>query len=105
IPADADSSVAEFMHLRAALQDPSLREQAADRFAQANAGSEVQRPLLQRAAQGAVDAFARGGFNAVIERVPESERESVLGFTVPMIQLTLTELYDMDRERRGLEPN
>lgn len=105
IPADADSSVAEFMHLRAALQDPSLREQAADRFAQDNAGSETQRPLLQRAAQGAVDAFARGGFNAIIERVPESERESVLGFAVPMIQLTLTELYDMDRERRGLEPN
>ncbi|PVY67661.1 cytochrome c biogenesis protein [Pusillimonas noertemannii] len=105
IPADANSSVAEFMHLRAALQDPSLREQAASSFAQANASNDTQRPLLQRAVQGAIDAFARGGFNAIIERVPENERESVLGFAVPMIQLTLTELYDMDRERRGLEAN
>lgn len=105
IPADADSSVAEFMHLRAALQNPLLRQQAAERFAQFNAGSDIQQPMLQRAAQGAIDAFAQGGFNALIERVPEAERESVLGFAVPMIQLTLAELYDADRQNRGLEPN
>lgn len=105
IPADADGSVVEFMNLRAALQNPALRQQAAAAFAQLNASSDTQRPLLQRAAQGAIDAFARGGFNALIDRVPEAERENVLGFAVPMIQLTLTELYDIDRERRGLEPN
>ncbi|HUH88686.1 MAG TPA: cytochrome c biogenesis protein ResB [Pusillimonas sp.] len=104
IPADADSSVAEFMHLRAALQNPALRHQAANAFAQFNASTDTQRPLLQRAAQGAIDAFAQGGFNALIDRVPEAERESVLGFAVPMIQLTLTELYELDRRNRGLEP-
>lgn len=105
IPADADQSLAEFMHLRAALQDPALRELAATRFAEHNAANEAQRPLLQKAAMGAIDAFARQGFNALIERVPEADRESVLGFAVPMVQLTLTELYDIDRTRRGLQTN
>jgi len=104
IPADADGSVAEFMNLRAALQDPALREQAADRFAAANAATDTQRPLLQKASLGALESFAQGGFNAIIERVPEAEREKILGFAVPMIQLSLTELYDLDRQRRGLAP-
>src|SRR5690606_16115712 len=55
-------------------------------------------------AAGAIDAFSRQGFDGLIERVPEAERETVLGFAVPMIQLTLSQLYDMDRIRRGLEP-
>jgi len=104
IPADSNRSVSEFMHLRAALQDPALRELAAQRFAEQNAGSDTQRPLLQKAAAGAIDAFSRQGFDGLIERVPEAERENVLGFAVPMIQLTLSQLYDMDRARRGLEP-
>src|SRR5690606_34609106 len=85
LPADANNSLAEFMHLRAALQDPALRQLAASRFAEQNAGSEAQRPMLQKAALGAIEAFARHGFDALIERVPEAERESVLGFAVPMI--------------------
>lgn len=105
IPADANNSVDEFMHLRAALHNPAIRTQAAERFAQSQSNGEAQRPLLQRAAQGAIDAFARGGFDAVIERVPEDERAGVLSFAVPMIQLTLTEIYDISREGRGLEPN
>ncbi len=104
IPADSNRSLTEFMQLRAALQDPALRELAALRFAEQNAGSDAQRPLLQKAAAGAIDAFSRQGFDGLIERVPEAERETVLGFAVPMIQLTLSQLYDMDRIRRGLEP-
>src|SRR3546814_11151690 len=59
-------------------------------------------PMLEKAAQGALDTFYRKGFNGIIEKVPESDREKVLGFAVPMIQLTLTELRDVVRERSGL---
>ncbi|MCI2807951.1 cytochrome c biogenesis protein ResB [Eoetvoesiella caeni] len=104
IPADANHSVAEFMSLRAALNDPSLRAQAAARFAQANANDEGQRPLLQKAAEGALESFAAGGFNAIVSKVPAAERERVLGFAVPMIQLSLAELRDIDRARHGWAP-
>jgi cytochrome c biogenesis protein len=101
IPADADHSVAEFMDLRAALADPALVGEAARRFAAKNATGDMQGPLLQKAAHGALETFAKAGFNGIIERVPEQDREKVLGFAVPMIQLTLTELRDIVRERNG----
>lgn len=104
IPADANHSVGEFMSLRAALSDPALRAEAAQRFAQDNANDAAQRPLLRKAAEGALDAFAAGGFNAIVERVPAAEREKVLGFAVPMIQLSLAELRNIDRSRNGLAP-
>ncbi len=102
IPADQNHSVDEFMKLRAALNDPGMRAEAAQRFARNNAGSLAQEPLLQQAALGALQAFAEGGFNAIVERVPEAEREKVLGFAVPMIQLSLAELRDLERQRSGL---
>lgn len=102
IPADADNSVVEFMKLRAALADPALVQQAAARFAQKNAGGAIQQPLLEKAAQGALETIYRAGFNGIIERVPEQDREKVLEFAVPMIQLSLTELRDIVRERSGL---
>ena len=101
IPADADHSVVEFMDLRAALLDPALVSEAAQRFADKNASGEMQDSLLQKAAHGALDTFSRAGFNGIIERVPEQDREKVLGFAVPMIQLTLSELRDIVRERKG----
>jgi cytochrome c biogenesis protein len=101
IPADADRSVVEFMKLRAALLDPVLVSEAARRFADKNATGSMQDSLLQKAAQGAIDTFTKGGFNGIIERVPEQDREKVLGFAVPMIQLTLSELRDIVRERNG----
>ncbi|AEC21396.1 cytochrome C-type biogenesis transmembrane protein [Pusillimonas sp. T7-7] len=103
IPADADNSVVEFMKLRAALADPTLVREAATRFAQKNASGSMPAPMLEKAAQGALDTFYRKGFNGIIEQVPEPEREKVLGFAVPMIQLTLTELRDVMRERSGLQ--
>ncbi|MCC2595975.1 cytochrome c biogenesis protein ResB [Pusillimonas sp. MFBS29] len=103
IPADADSSVVEFMKLRAALAQPALVREAAARFAQKNANaSSMPAPMLEKAAQGALETFYRQGFNGIIEKVPEADREKVLGFAVPMIQLTLTELRDIVRERSGL---
>jgi len=102
IPADADHSVAEFMRLRAALDDPAARAEAAGRFAAKNATDDMQQPLLQKAAEGALTAFSDGGFNAIIDKVPENDREKILGFAVPMIQLSLSDLRDIMRERAGL---
>lgn len=104
IPADANNSVGEFMSLRAALHDPVMRAEAAGRFAAKNASSEAQRPLLQKAAAGALETFARGGFNAIVQKVPEADREKILGFAVPMIQLSLVELRDIERENARLAP-
>src|SRR3546814_1571433 len=92
IPADADHSVVEFMNLRAALAEPALVQQAATRFAAKNASSDLQGPLLEKAAQSALETFYKSGFNGIIERVPEQDREKVLGFAVPLIQLSLDEL-------------
>jgi cytochrome c biogenesis protein len=104
IPADADSSVKGFMQLRAALQNPELRARAAAHFAEKNAVNPGQRPLLEKAADGALQAFARGGFDALVENVPEAERERFLSFTIPTLQLSLAELQAADREQRGLPP-
>lgn len=101
IPADANHAMDEFMHLRAALQRPTLRQMAADRFALQNA-PVAQRESLALAARGALESFARSGFNEMVERIPEAERERVLGLAVPMVQLALFELYDLDRQARGL---
>lgn len=104
IPADADHSVAEFMRLRAALNDPALRAEAAARFAAKNATDKIQEPLLQKAAQGALETFAKAGFNGIVERAPKQDREKIMSFAVPMIQLTLTELRDIERAKAGLTP-
>ncbi len=104
IPADQGNSVAEFMDLRAALADPALVSQAASRFAARNANSQMQQPLLEKAAAGALATFSKAGFNGIIEKVPEQDREKVLGFAVPMIQLSLTELRDIMRVASGKPP-
>src|SRR5690606_37612704 len=102
IPADENGSATEFMTLRAAMADPALVQQAAAQFARKNATASMQAPMLEKAAMGALDTFYRKGFNGIIERVPEQDREKVLGFAVPMIQLSLAELRDIVRERNGI---
>lgn len=103
-PVDEDRSVGEFMDLRAALETPYLVQRAATLFAEKNATEMLQQPMLQRAAQGALETFSRSGFNGIIEAVPETEQEKVLAFAVPMIQLTLGELRDLMRAETGRPP-
>lgn len=102
IPADKNNSLESFIHLRAALNNPQLRQQAARQFAAQSANSESQKELLQQAAAGALEAFSKGGFNRLLEPVPEAERGRFLSIAVPMIQLSLSALYDLDRAQRGL---
>lgn len=104
IPVDDNDSVNEFMSLRAALADPALLNLAALRFAEKNATERVDAGLLQKAAAGALETFYREGFDGILGNVPQADHEKVLGFAVPMIQLTLSELRDIVRVREGLPP-
>jgi cytochrome c biogenesis protein len=92
------------MNIRAALANPALLNEAALRFSTKNANTELQQPLLHKAAVGALETFYKAGFNGIIEKVPEKDREKVLGFAVPMIQLSLMELRDILREQAGKPP-
>jgi len=102
IPADANQSVEQFMQLRAALADADLRGEAARRFAQDNASERLPTELLHRAALGALETFAMGGIDALVARAPQDQREKILGFAVPMIQVSLANLLDLWRDRQGL---
>ncbi len=104
IPADANYSVNEFMALRSALADPAMVAQAAERFSQRHAAGNLPPDMMRRAAQGALETFGRGGFEALIKQAPEQERGKILEFAVPMIQLSLGELRALQREKDGLGP-
>lgn len=104
IPADARGQINEFMQLRAALADPGLRDQAARAFAQHNAPAGEQRDLMYQAARGALATFEREGFNGIIAQAPEDQREKIMNFAVPMVQLSMAELRDLMRAQQGLPP-
>jgi len=104
IPADANQSVAQFMALRAALANTDAMHQAAHRFAQDNATERLSSALLQRAALGALETFANGGFEALVARAPQDQHANIMEFAVPMIQLSLGYLLDSLREQQGLPP-
>ncbi|MBV6273976.1 cytochrome c biogenesis protein ResB [Alcaligenaceae bacterium CGII-47] len=104
MPADKQGTLEEFMQLRAALNSPALREEAARRFAQSSAPEGEQRELLFKAAQGALQTFSHRGFNGILEQAPESEREKIMNFAVPMIQLSLGQLRDVMHEQAGRPP-
>src|SRR5690606_3977735 len=83
IPADANYSVNEFMALRAALADPSMIAEAARRFSEQHVAGNLEPEMMRRAAQGALETFGRGGFEALVRQAPEQERSKILEFAVP----------------------
>lgn len=102
-PADEKGTLNEFMDLRAALANKGTLRQAIDNFAAKNATDMLPKDTLSKAALGAMESFARGGFDGIIGNVPAEDREKVLQFAVPMVQMTLTELRDIMREQTGRE--
>src|SRR5699024_6824659 len=104
IQADSERSDKEYMDPRADLAHPALVHQASHRFARLNASPEQSEETLQKAAQGAMESFYRGGFDGIIQNAPEEDRERILGFAVPMVQVTLNELRALMREQTGREP-
>ncbi len=108
IPADEESSLGEFMRLRALLADPAAREQAAHRLTQRNPSPGTDRPALEMAAQRALETFASGGLRAVADflqsNTPPAQLEHAAEIVVRLINLSMAELRAIERERAGLPP-
>ena len=75
---------------------------SAERFAERNSSSLEQKELMLSASRTALQTFVRAGFDGLISRVPEAERERIRSFAIPMIQFTLSELRDLVRQQQGL---
>ncbi len=119
IPADNQDSVEEWMRLRAALETPALRVEAARRFAQRSlsASSATLRGHLddsalrvlslfsgaQTSLGSAVDSQPLGGFQAIaafIDRsVPKGEQEKAAGLFLRMLEGSMWEMWQIMRER------
>ncbi len=121
IPADAQGTVNEWMRLRAALQNPALRAEAARRFALLSMPGDERATLRQQlteSAQRALDLFAgavaakdapadaQGGFAAMAiflqKSVPEGEREKAADVLMKIINSSMWELWQLARAQDGL---
>jgi cytochrome c biogenesis protein len=116
IPADDNDTVEEWMRLRAALQDPELRAQAAQRYAlrampNPREDAERLRGQLQQSALKGLSIFAgnekESGYLAVskfIEQVPAAEQEKAADIFMKILNGGLWELWQAAREKHGLKP-
>ncbi|GAB4090623.1 cytochrome c biogenesis protein ResB [Hydrogenophaga soli] len=124
IPADEQGSLDGWLHLRDALRDPKLRQQAVRRYAEQ--AVEPGRPELLQALQGsaerALGLFAgaepalktmgpdapKGGLQAVSRfmegNVPESERDKAGEVLVRILNGSLFELNQLARQQAGQPP-
>jgi cytochrome c biogenesis protein len=115
IPADDEHGVREWMRLRAALADPSLRAEAARRYA-ARAlppgdASGTLATQLQESAAKTLAIFAgdgnQGGYLAVskfLERIPAAEQEKAATVFMKMLNGAMWELWQAARARDGAAP-
>ncbi|WP_317203213.1 cytochrome c biogenesis protein ResB [Janthinobacterium sp.] len=114
IPADDGHSVNEWMRLRAALQDPALRAQAAQRYAaraMPQAGAEALRLQLQESAKRSLSIFAgngkESGFLAIsrfLEKVPAAEQEKAADIFMKILNGSLWDLWQAARAKDALAP-
>lgn len=116
IPADADDGVEGWMRLRAALQDPAMRTEAAERYARRAMpddrpeAARLQAQLKQSAEKG-MEIFLgdgnRAGYLAVsgfLEKIPAADQEKAADVFMKLFNGTLWELWQLSRERAGLPP-
>ena len=116
IPADDNDSVQEWMRVRAALFNPDLREQAAQRYAQhalpddRNDAANLREQLQKSAARGLAIFAGNGkvaGYLAVsqfLEKLPSAEQEKAAGIFMKILNGSLWELWQVAREKDGLKP-
>jgi cytochrome c biogenesis protein len=110
IPADANGTMDEFMALRAALENPSMRAEAARRFAVANrpAGGDALSAQLESSSRRALDTFANGGLQAVAQflqqNVASAEQQRAADVVIKLLGSSLAELRSVAREQIKLAP-
>ncbi|NUA27990.1 cytochrome c biogenesis protein ResB [Cupriavidus basilensis] len=119
IPADEQNSVADWMRLRAALQDRAMRSEAARRFALASMPGEdreVLRGQLAESALRALDLFAGasrsnpqappGGFTAIAafleKSVPPAEQQKAADVLLKILNGSMWELWQLARAQDKL---
>ncbi len=126
IPADSAGTVKEWMMLRAALENPSLRAQAAHRFAERSVpdNNAVLRQHLEESASRVLTLFAgpggpsavaqagagpaNAGFQAIAtfidHSVPKAEQEKAASLLLRMLEGATWDLWQLAREQAG-EPD
>ncbi|QYD69382.1 cytochrome c biogenesis protein ResB [Paraburkholderia edwinii] len=134
IPADEGGTVKEWMGLRAALENPATRAEAAHRFAQRsvpNAEPELQQHLEESATRvltlfaGADSSLAApanaqpnaqphgqtnapGGFQAIAmfidHSVPKAEQEKAAGLLLRMLEGAMWDVWQISRTQAGEAP-
>ncbi|MGW8390147.1 cytochrome c biogenesis protein ResB [Pseudoduganella sp. HUAS MS19] len=112
IPADDEHSVRDWMRLRAALQDPALRQKAAASYAarampQSKAG-DVLRGQLEASALKGLEIFAGdtngAGFFAIsrfLEKVPPAEQTKAAEIFLKILNGSMWELWQAARAQDG----
>ena len=125
IPADEQSSVKQWMKLRAALETPAMRDEAARRFAKRSvpeANADLQKHLEESASR-VLNLFAGadetgvaanpgqpgatlGGFQAIAgfidKSVPKGEQEKAAGLLLRMLEGATWDLWQISRAQNGL---
>jgi cytochrome c biogenesis protein len=117
IPADDAYTVREWMRLRAALADPALRAQAAERYARRampaapNSNAASLSSQLQDSASKSLAIFAgegkQGGYMAVsqfLEKIPAAEQEKAANIFMKILNGSMWELWNAARAKDGLAP-
>ena len=121
IPSDEAHSVREWMRLRAALADPLMREQAAERYARRAMPARSDSPAaalslqLKESASKSLGIFAGsgngsggksgGGYVAVsqfLEKIPAAEQEKAANIFMKILNGSLWELWQAARVQDGL---
>jgi len=121
IPADEQGSVKEWMMLRAALENPKLRAQAAQRFAQrsiSDSNPEL-RAHLEESATRVLSLFSgaetvpgglppgqrAGGFQSIAtfidHSVPKGEQQKAASLLLRMLEGSMWDLWQLAREQAG----
>jgi len=115
IPADENSSVDEWMRLRAALLNPALRALAAKRYAQRaisgdRIGGELQEQLSV-SAERSMRIFAGDGTSAgyvavskFLEQIAPAEQEKAADVFMKILHGSLWDLWQAARQQDGLAP-
>jgi cytochrome c biogenesis protein len=115
IPADDEDSVVEWMRLRAAILDPALRAQAAQRFAQrampgAPDGDKLRGQLADSALKG-MEIFAGDGtasgyvaISRFLEKLPPDDQEKAADIFMKILNGSLWDLWQVAREKDRLKP-
>ena len=108
LPVDEESSMGDFIRLRAALSDPAARQMATQRLVASYGGSPEEQKALQISAERALDTFANGGLLAISnfleKNVPESEQRRAADIIIRLLGSSIAELRNVARERAGLAP-